>query len=231
MNTPETEAPSWGAASIAALRAKLTDAFPCIYAATAQLTIALAETATDVVDLERIKLGLLAWIGRTRDAAPKDAARMVFVVILAPGSQPKPEADYTLETWGILRYLRDHDPWPWPAAVPTNPAHPLWSFCFGGEPIFINASSPAHVRRHSRDLGPGLVLVIQTRAGIDLLVPPGSAGDEIRRHIRARTHAFDDAPALPMFGPSGRVNDRDWKIICLPDDAGPIPVRCPLAPR
>ena len=36
------------------------------------------------------------------------------------------------------------------------------------------------------------------------------------------------APPLPMFGASGRVNDRDWKIFVLPDGEGPIPARCPL---
>ena len=218
-------APAWAAGSVSALRAKLTDPFPCVFAATAHVTIALAG---GVDDLDRIRRALEQWIAFARNRAPDDAARMVLAVILAPATPGKTEEAFAADTWRILQYLHDHDERPWPAEVPINPANPLWSFCFDGEAIFVNASSPAHIRRRSRNLGPGLVLVIQTRAGIDLLAPPDQTGDAIRRIIRARTHAYDEAPVLPMFGPSGRVSDRDWKIIVLPDGAGSIPARCPL---
>ncbi len=223
-----TPIPRWARDWYALLTQHLNDDFPCLYAAQARLLVGLARNVLDREELEAIRIAVLDYLEIVRALSVDEAARRVLIILVKPDGSAKSETAYANETWHVLQYLHDHDPKPWPADVPVNPAHPFWSFCFDGDAIFVNASTPAHVRRRSRNLGPGLALVIQTRCGIDWLAPADRSGDAIRKRIRERANRYDSAPTLPMFGSSGRANDRDWKIFFLPDDEEPIPARCPL---
>lgn len=223
-----TPIPEWARRSWTELRARLTEDFPCVFAIAAPVSVIFVENLAEETDLEAIRAGFLDFLARLRALSLKETAKDMFVVMVAPATVPKIEEEYARDTWRVLQFLHDHDPSPWPADMPKNPAHPFWSFCFDGEPCFVNASSPAHTHRRSRNLGPGLVLAFQRRAGVDLLAPADRSGDATRRMIRARTEAYDAAPPLPMFGASGKPNLRDWKIYFLPNGEGPIPSRCPL---
>ena len=223
--------PDWRTGAMEAFTRRLTPDFPCVFAPTAQVTFAFAESGDTPADIAGVADALADYLRDLAALPPKAAARSVLAVMFRPCLPARAADEHARDVWRVLQYLHDHDPKPWPSDIPANPAHPFWSFCFAGVPLFINASLPTHRARPSRNLGPGMVLLIQTRAGIDLLAPPDRSGDEMRRTIRERVDAYDKAPRLPMFGASGRPNDRDWKIFVLPDDDGPIATRCPLELR
>ena len=136
---------------------------------------------------------------------------------------------YHDQAWNVLQYLHDHDPKPWPTAIPTDPNDALWSFCFDGEPLFINISSPAHALRSSRNLGDGLALVIQPRVNFDHvagLQSPG--GEEIRQRIRQRMHAYDGQPHPTDLGTYGQSDNIEWKQYALNETNTPTQNTCPL---
>jgi hypothetical protein len=121
------------------------------------------------------------------------------------------EADASLVTEqqlaaDLLQYLHEHDRIPWPAGAPTDPLDPHWVFWFEGIDFFINFSSPGHALRHSRNLGPALTAVVQSRSSFDRFSGPDS---KVRSLIRARVDEYDRLPAHPALGSYGDPVNRE----------------------
>lgn len=220
--------PGWAPKSVAILKNILSPEFPCLFAASARLSIAIAESM-EASELARIRLAMLAYLQHARGLEPRESSRSMLIILFPPDDPPLPEDQYRDRMWRILQYLHDHDTRPWPEDVPMDTSDPYWAFCFDGEPLFVNASTPAHIQRRSRNLGPGLVLAIQMRNGVDYQVDFGKAGNAVRRLIRQRVEAYETATPMRMFGPSGAVTKRDWRIYFLPDRGRKTERSCPLA--
>lgn len=132
--------------------------------------------------------------------------------------------------WELLQWLHDHDPEPWPAAIPADPADPGWEFCFSGDPMFVFPSIPGYRDRRSRRIGDYFTLCFQPRrifAGVERQDPGGEA---IRASIYQRVRKWDALPPHPdlEFLAYGDPEMREWKQYILPDDNEPLPSACPL---
>jgi FPC/CPF motif-containing protein YcgG len=128
----------------------------------------------------------------------------------------------------VLRYLRDRDPSPWPAGLPTDPEHARWEFAWHGVPIFVVCNTPAHVRRRSRH-SPQFMITFQPRWVFEELGPGSARGVAARRVIRRRVRAFDGMEPAADLGDYGAAGNREWRQYYLSDgDGDGLPARCPL---
>ncbi|WP_020391210.1 YqcI/YcgG family protein [Kribbella catacumbae] len=146
-----------------------------------------------------------------RIQADPEAIGIVFVD--CPGLDDL-DADRGFAT-DLLLHLRQIDPQPWPADAPTDPDHPDWNFWFAGVGFFFNFSSPHHVRRNSRNLGPVLTVVAQARATFDA---PDRGGLKARTAIRRRIQEFDDVRVHQALGSFGSAENREIDQYFLGDD-------------
>jgi uncharacterized protein len=130
--------------------------------------------------------------------------------------------------WQVLQFLHEHDRDP---STEREPDHPRWEFGFEGCEMFVVGASPTYRRRHSRNLGPGLVLVFQPRS---LFIDPATAepiAAAIRQRIHKRMLAYDGMTVHPDIGFYGNLGNREWKQYALPDDNQPATGTCPFHTR
>ena len=175
---------------------------------------AVAQLARSLVTFRR-----RAWTG------PKRQSLIVFV------SPPQPPADLDAEFarfWDLLAALHRYDPAPWPVDMPTDPRDPAWQWCFAGEPWFTFMCSPAYRARRSRNVGPCLTLVFQTRRVFDGLSGTSVAGQAAKARIRKRLHAYDAVPPHPHLGDGTSSTRHKWRQYALPDDQAELALdACP----
>jgi FPC/CPF motif-containing protein YcgG len=132
--------------------------------------------------------------------------------------------------WSLLALLTAHDPTPWPVDRPSDPRDPAWQWCFAGEPWFTFMCSPAYRARLSRNLGPCLTLIFQTRRVFDGLSGESVAGQAAKARIRSSLLAYDRVPAHPHLGGAGASSSFKWRQYALPDDQTELPPEnCPWA--
>jgi FPC/CPF motif-containing protein YcgG len=92
-------------------------------------------------------------------------------------------------------------------------------------------ASPTYKQRHSRNLGPGIVIIFQPRI---LFIDPSTSqpiAAEVRHRIHKRMLAYDGMPVHPDIGFYGQTTNHEWKQYALPDDNSPEAGRCPFHPR
>ncbi|HEX2049438.1 MAG TPA: YqcI/YcgG family protein [Actinomycetota bacterium] len=220
--------PEWGARAYAALKQDLLGPkrFPCTFGVDGMrkdyLRYFFVEEDTER-GLELLGAALLEYLDVYRTIHRNTSLLAMF---------PPVERDVTVEEWeakfwAVLQWLHEHDPSPWPDAVPRDPHDPRWEFCYGGEPIFTNCSTPAHVRRRSRHADV-FTIVLQPRwvfEGTGEDTPEGRAAREI---IRRRLGRYDDVPPFPRLGTYGQGDTLEWVQYFLPDGEELPEGRCPL---
>lgn len=159
---------------------------------------------------------------------PEKEMYALLVVFCAPLENIREDA-YRMIFENLLHEVNLRDPVAWPAHVPKHADDAKFTFCFGGREIFVNANSPSHRRRRSRNLGPSLTLVLQPRDTFDKIGTP-----KVRKAIRARIAAFDGMPASPEIGVYGDNRNREYAGYFLSDDNEKAaarmasPRRCPF---
>lgn len=131
--------------------------------------------------------------------------------------------------WSLLDYFLKHDDVPWPERHTRNPDDADWAYCFQGQRIFVNISSPDHKKRLSRNLGRHLALVLQLRDGVDYIAPPDAKGDQIRGTIRSRIEKHDHIGVSPDLSTHGQGENRDWKQFWLGDREEVLQGKCPIS--
>lgn len=152
-------------------------------------------------------------------------ALIVFVDILPELDASEQEATF----WSLLQSLHDHDDTPWPVAtIPADSEHPLWQFCFAGEPWFINGHGTTYQKRLSRGSKRGMFLVMQTHANLDGIVGHAPGAEAIRQDIRQAVRRYDLVDVSPDFTIYGDPAGREWKQYWLTDDNSPRTGTCPL---
>jgi FPC/CPF motif-containing protein YcgG len=203
--------------------------FPCNFGLAAEKDHELRYTFVQGDDLAALPQTLEAFLQLSRSHPNVKHNLTVFF-------EPEPEARafeyYRTRFWEVLNFLHAHDRAPWPPQIPTDKDDPLWEFCFGGDPIFMFAASPAYVQRRSRNYGNSFVMLFQPKRifkGIESETP---AGTKARRVIRARLKKWDRSEALhPDVNDYGEVLVHRWKQYVLSDDNTPARGGCPFAFR
>ncbi len=178
--------------------------------------------------LEHLRMALLDYLHVLHGATGKHRVIMPFAVLVHPEASPPTLAEAHRRSWAALQYLADHDVSDWPSDVPSDPENYLWSFCFGGEQLFVNFSSPAHRERQSRNLGSSVAFIINPRKNFDVVAGNTPEGDAVRRRVRARIELYDGCVHAKELGTYGQPGNREWRQYAAPEAEAPLPPTCPL---
>ena len=159
--------------------------------------------------------------------------RTSLVTLFEPPRDPEAwgEREYRATFWDVLQALHDADDAPWPADIPTDPAHPQFEFCYGGEPMFVTGAAPFYDERASRYNGVGLEITFQPRAVFAGITGDTEAGQRAREQIHDRIEGYDETGVHPHIGNWEDDDSHEWKQYLLPtgeetyaDDACPLDV-------
>jgi FPC/CPF motif-containing protein YcgG len=209
--------PAWGARSFTGFLSVILDPkFPCTFAAPGfwrgLYRFAFVPDPRAPHCAEELAAVLNDYLGWLTTLRREDEPYAVLTVFCAPIGDIGEDA-YRASFDKLLRDMNLHDTAPWPAHIPRHPNDVNSTFCFGGREIFVNANTPSHHHRRSRNLGPSLTLVIQPRDAFDKI-----ATKQMREGIRARISKFDGGmPASPEIGAFGDDSNREWRGYLLSD--------------
>lgn len=217
--------PEWFAAGAHTLRENLRQRdYPCHFGRQALERGQLLTTYAGKDDLEPLAHALEFFLDNTPRVRGGRHALCAFIQSPAGSTHE----DYDRGFWQVLQYLHDHDPKPWPAALPTTPQDPGWEFCFNGEAMFVFAAVPTHVLRASRNLGRHLVMIFQPRSVFLDIAGGTPAGALARSRIRERLDAWDLSRPHPSMGDYGDPSNFEWRQYFIPDDDSDLHQVCPL---
>jgi FPC/CPF motif-containing protein YcgG len=224
----------WAADALRDIDERLTGrGFPCIFSRNAYKKGLVQFCFVDAVDergLRDLADVLLEFVAESRDWNERvDSARPLVVVFAEHVTGRQTVDGYHAFGWSVLQRLHKVDPNPWPAGIPDDPHDPDWSMCFADMPLFVNMSTPAHARRHSRNLGRCFAFVINPRERFDVLAGDTPRGRKARETIRRRVDAYDAVPHsadLATYG-NGAV---EWQQYALLDDDTSSHGTCPFDP-
>ncbi len=154
-----------------------------------------------------------------------DYQRCSMIAFFEPDPSLTNHSSFVARFWQVLQFLHEHDRVP---DIDKAPDDPLWEFSFQRSEMFVVGASPTYRHRHSRNLGPGIVLVFQPRS---LFIDPATSqpiAALVRQRIHKRMLAYDEMPVHPDIGFYGDTNNREWKQYALPDDNEPERGSCPF---
>lgn len=201
--------------------------FPCTFGAAALerggLRFAYVEDARDEASLLGLRDALTSYMTSYRTLGRLTS----FVAFFRPSRLERPLAAFERDFWGILQFLHEHDPLPWPEDVPRDPEEVRWEFSFCGEPVFVVCNTPAHRRRRSRRSN-GMLITFQPRWVFEGLEGHTSRGRAAREVIRRRLQSYDEVPAHGSLGNYGDPENREWRQYFLPDAEESPVARCPF---
>lgn len=211
-------------------RLACADEYPCIYVKQAyeknHLTFHYVDDAFRATDRQQALEAFKHYVADVL-ATPEERTAAMKILLIVINSDHLEDSHEAL-AWDLLNEFVRHDDIPWPAHLTKDPEDADWAYCFQGQRIFVNISSPEHRLRRSRNLGRHLVLVLQLRDGIDCIAPPDSKGDVIRSFIRKRIDAYDTVPVAPDLATHGQGENRDWKQFWLGDRETVMQGKCPF---
>jgi len=214
-------APVWLADAQRDLARRLLDpdpGYPCHFGVAGQVTGHTWITAVQPDDPQWSIDALAGTLRAYRRIAWQGAKRQSLVVFAGPPRARADLAEDTARFWALLGELTARDQAGWPADRPRDVRDPAWQWCFAGEAWFVFGASPAYLRRRSRNLGPCLALVFQTRRVFDGLAGSTVAGRAAKRRVRAALEGYDQAPIHPHLGDPMHSSTFKWRQYMLPDD-------------
>lgn len=225
--------PYWGGDVYGEFRAAILDQkFPCTFAAQGLseglYRFAFLPDPRAPRCADELAITMSEYLDWLNTVPPEKELYAVLIVFCAPIEDIGGDGYRTLFE-NLLREVNLRDPAAWPPHVPKHADDAKFTFCFGGREIFVNANTPSHRRRRSRNLGPSLTLVLQPRDTFDKI---GTL--KIRETIRARVAACDGMPASPEIGVFGDKQNREYAGYFLSDDNDKAaarmasPGRCPF---
>ena len=222
------ELPSWLQESYSTLRTHVMNpTYPCFFGTMAEKRGEMFYSFVQGKDIAHLpatmaKFGELA----SQPAYEKNNIAIFF----EPDARPLSHTQYHDHFWHILQTLHDHDPHPHADQQPA-PDDPKWEFSFAGVEMFVVCACPSFGARHSRNLGPGMVLLFQPRSVFVDKVTNRVIGQQAREEVRRRLLKWDALPAHPDLGFYGDPGNLEWKQYFLPDDNVPAAGRCPFLAR
>lgn len=178
---------------------------------------------------------LVAALAAFRVRAWTGPVRQSLVVFVGPPDPAPALAAHHARFWALLSALSARDQAPWPPDQPTDPDDPHWQWSFAGEPWFVFAGSPAYSARRSRDLGPCLTMVFQTRRVFQGLAGDTPEGKAAKTRVRRLLTQYDRVPPHPHLGDHQHSSTHKWRQYAIPDDqtvysAEGCPFRPPMVP-
>lgn len=189
-------------------------AFPCMFATrelnAGRLLFAHVPGPAPQVD------GVVQVVLEAVRAIKRDPLQVVVVFIDTDHLELKEDAALVTQILELLLKIGKSD---WPDFVPRDTRNPRWSLWVDGVDLFLNANSPRHLRRRSRNLGSALTLVIQSRATFDELKATSYG---VRARIRERLRSYDEVPPHPSLGTYGAEDNREVDQYFLGDGNCPI---------
>ncbi|WP_408439591.1 YqcI/YcgG family protein [Paraburkholderia caffeinilytica] len=220
--------PAWLDASYETLRTHVMDpAYPCFFGTMAEKRgemfysyvngkdigdlAATMETFAELVSLPQYRKNNIA-------------------VFFEPDAEPLTHDAYHALFWRILQHLHDVDPDPHADAQP-EPSSEDWEFSFAGVETFVVCACPSFRARHSRNLGPGMVLLFQPRSVFVDTITNKVIGREARNQVRKRLETWDEISAHPDLGFFGDPGNLEWKQYFLDDANVRADDRCPFLKR
>ncbi len=153
-----------------------------------------------------------------------------IAIFFEPDPEPLSHQAYHDLFWRTLQHLHDVDPDPH-ADFQPDPADEAWEFSFGGIQMFVVCACPSFAKRHSRNLGPGMVLLFQPRAVFVDTITNKVIGREARNQVRERLRKWDDVEPHPDLGFYRDPGNLEWKQYFLADDNERMQDRCPFLSR
>lgn len=153
-----------------------------------------------------------------------------IAIFFEPDAAPLAHTDYQVHFWRVLQHLHDRDRDPEVGRQP-RPTDAAWEFSFAGVQMFVVCACPSFQLRHSRNLGPGMVLLFQPRSVFVDKVTNRVIGVQARNEVRRRLLDWDELPAHPDLGFYGDPGNREWKQYFLPDGNEPATDKCPFLSR
>lgn len=165
-----------------------------------------------------------------RLASQPEYRRNNIAIFFEPDPVPLSHATYHDLFWDTLQFLHDVDPDPLAGQQP-DPSDEAWEFSFGGIQMFVVCACPSFGQRHSRNLGPGMVLLLQPRAVFVDTITNKVIGREARNQVRERLRKWDDVAPHPDLGFYGDPGNLEWKQYFLADTNDPAAGQCPFLNR
>ncbi|RQU99200.1 amino acid adenylation domain-containing protein, partial [Burkholderia cenocepacia] len=206
--------PGWLAASYARMRADVMDpGYPCFFGTQAEKRGEMFYAWVDGKDISRLPETMATF---AELAAQPQYEKNNIAVFFEPDPHPLSHDAYHDAFWHTLQYLHDHDPDP-KVGEQLDPSHPDWEFSFAGLQTFVVCACPSFGQRHSRNLGPGMVLLFQPRAVFVDKVTNRAISTQARAEVRRRLNVWDEVPPHPDLGYFGDTENREWKQYFLPD--------------
>lgn len=153
-----------------------------------------------------------------------------IAIFFEPDPHPLSHVQYHRHFWDVLQYLHEQDRDPAVLSQP-DPADEAWEFTFASVQMFVVCACPSFQARHSRNLGPGMILLFQPRSVFVDKVTNRVIGAQARNEVRKRLKEWDELPAHPDLGFYGDPGNLEWKQYFLPDDNNPAVDKCPFLSR
>jgi FPC/CPF motif-containing protein YcgG len=196
--------------------------YPCFFGQSAEARGEMLYSFIADGSLDEMVVNMRQFVSLTGTALYKRSSLITF---FEPNPSITDHSVFVARFWQVLRFLHEHDRDP---AMDRTPDDPLWEFSFERCEMFVVGASPTYRRRHSRNLGPGIVLVFQPRS---LFIDPSTSqpiAAQVRQRIHKRMLSYDGMPVHPDIGFYGDLSNREWKQYALPDDNEPTIGACPF---
>ncbi|MBK3839473.1 non-ribosomal peptide synthetase [Paraburkholderia aspalathi] len=220
--------PDWLPASYERLRADVMDpGYPCFFGTQAEKRGEMFYSWVDGKDISSLPDTMAAF---AELATLPQYEKNNIAIFFEPDTQPLSHEAYHDAFWHTLQYLHDRDPDP-KVGQQLDPSHPDWEFSFAGLETFVVCACPSFGARHSRNLGPGMVLLFQPRAVFVDKVTNRAISTQARSEVRRRLNIWDEVPPHADLGYFGDTDNREWKQYFLPDDETPNFGACPFLRR
>ena len=202
--------------------------YPCYLGTAAEQRGELYYTYVSSECIEKLPVTLERFL-RASHKAPRE--RRNLTVFFEPDKLPRSHDEYRRCFWSTLQFIHAHDPEPWPEGTPVDANDPCWEFAFFGHLIFTFCAAPSYRLRSSRNLGPGMVILMQPRESFFGIESATKAGMRARDRTRERLSSWDNMAPHPDLKGFGEPGNREWKQYFLPDSNEPVKGCCPFAIR
>ncbi|EIT85014.1 hypothetical protein A374_11970 [Fictibacillus macauensis ZFHKF-1] len=199
--------------------------FPCVPAIQGLLANELRFGFIEHASLETMGTQFAQLLTEYNAIARETGNYAALIVFCGPGKENSIEA-YEETFWRLLEETTSLDEVPWPEAIPHDPHHHAWEFCFGQEPYFVYCATPLHEMRQSRYF-PYLMFALTPRWVLTQFNENKKRAEKMSKHIRERLVAYDHAPIHPDLNQYGNSDNHEWKQYFLRDDEQRLS-KCPF---
>lgn len=220
--------PAWLSTSYDTLREQVMHPeYPCFFGTIAERRGEMFYSFVNGKDSSTLPATMATF---ARLASQPEFRRNNIAIFYEPDDQPLSHQAYHDLFWGTLQYLHNVDPDPEADNQPP-PSDETWEFGYGGLQMFVVCACPSFGQRHSRNLGPGMVLLFQPRAVFVDTITNKVIGRQAREQVRERLRKWDALGPHPDLGFYGDPGNLEWKQYFLDDTNAPIVDACPFLKR